>query len=209
MDETKTRSTSVDGYEPFVDFKNLPDTSTPVDADNMNSLQIEMKKYIDNNRDIPIGGTTGQVLGKNSDSDYDVGWVDQINKTFLLNYAFPIGSIIYNASADFDPNTAYGGTWEKIKGRMIIGYNESDSDFNTLKSTGGSKTHTITINEMPAHTHNIKYGNYQTNVGTSGPQIYSNVENDIKTRATTSTGTGTAMNIMNPYYVANIWLRTA
>lgn len=128
---------------------------------------------------------------------------------FLNGNLFPIGTMLFNDNPDFDPNVEYGGTWELIKGKMIIGFDDTDDDFNTLGKTGGSKTHTITINEMPAHTHNIKYGNYQTTVGTSGPQIYSNVENNIETRATTSTGTGTAMNIMNPYYVANIWHRVA
>ena len=64
--------------------------------------------------------------------------INQIKKA-LNELIFPIGSIIYNSNEDFDPNTIYGGTWEKIKGKMIIGFDESDSDFNTLKIQAETK----------------------------------------------------------------------
>ena len=140
------------------------------------------------------------------------GQINTINTNFnknVLDLIYPIGAIIYNDNEDFDPNTVFGGTWEKIKGKMVIGLDDADSDFNTLKATGGSKTHAITISEMPAHTHNINYKNYQTAGESSGPLIYTNIEDTQKTRATTSAGTGKAMDIMNPYYVANIWHRVA
>jgi len=40
-----------------------------------------------------------------------------------------------------------------MKGRMIVGYNSSDTNFDALGETGGSKTATLTTNELPAHTH--------------------------------------------------------
>ena len=133
---------------------------------------------------------------------------DDINqlKNAINNLIYPIGSIIYNADSSFDPNTVYGGTWEKIKGKMIIGYDENDDDFSTLKATGGSKTHTQTINEMPRHRHKNDNGDYGATdgfygVATNTPQgsggaVYTLYE-----------GNGQPMDIMNPYYVANIWLR--
>jgi microcystin-dependent protein len=42
-----------------------------------------------------------------------------------------------------------------LRGRNIIGLNSSDSDFDQLGETGGEKRHTLTIGEMPAHTHTI------------------------------------------------------
>ncbi len=40
-----------------------------------------------------------------------------------------------------------------MKGRMIVGYNSTDSNFDSLGEAGGSKTATLTTNELPAHTH--------------------------------------------------------
>ncbi len=40
-----------------------------------------------------------------------------------------------------------------LKGKVPAGLDTSQSEFNTLGKTGGSKTHTLTINEMPSHTH--------------------------------------------------------
>lgn len=36
---------------------------------------------------------------------------------------------------------------------MIVGYNSADTNFDVLGETGGSKTATLTTNELPAHTH--------------------------------------------------------
>lgn len=129
--------------------------------------------------------------------------INQIKKA-LNELIFPIGSIIYNSNEDFDPNTIYGGTWEKIKGKMIIGFDESDKDFNTLAKIGGSKSHIQTIDEMPKHTHDIDKGS--TPGGDGSGLTYSG------TTVTNNAGVGQAggsqpMDIMNPYFVANIWHR--
>lgn len=53
------------------------------------------------------------------------------------------------------PATLLGfGTWAAIAaGRMLVGFDNGDSDFNAAEKTGGAKTHTLTANEMPSHTH--------------------------------------------------------
>jgi microcystin-dependent protein len=42
-----------------------------------------------------------------------------------------------------------------LRGRNVIGLNSSETDFDVLGETGGAKRHTLTISEMPAHTHSI------------------------------------------------------
>ena len=166
---------------------------------NTNLLSFEDKVAINANQSIPE---------KNKITSQNVNDIKKAINIGLIELIYPVGSIIYNQSEDFDPNTAYGGTWEKIKGRMIIGYNEEDEDFNTLANTGGSKTHTQTVNEMPNHLHT--YG--RTGSATSGGynSIFgSSAQTGGDTISSSKTGGGQAMNIMNPYYVANIWLRTA
>lgn len=147
MNEQTTKSTS-SNVEPFVDFKNLPDTTTPFDADNMNTLQIMMKQYIDANRNIPIGGTTGQALVKNSNTDYDVSWATIYNKQMIVDLVHPVGSYYETSVASFDPNTYWGGTWvEDTEGLSTIAYKSSDSDFSNVGDIVGEKEHMITLNE--------------------------------------------------------------
>jgi microcystin-dependent protein len=40
-----------------------------------------------------------------------------------------------------------------LKGRVPVGFDSSQTEFDTLGETGGAKTHTLTVLEMPSHTH--------------------------------------------------------
>lgn len=68
--------------------------------------------------------------------------------------AWPVGSIFMSV-VPTDPNTLLGGgTWARIaKGKVLVGVDEADTQFDTVEETGGEKTHTLTSAEMPAHTH--------------------------------------------------------
>ena len=136
--------------------------------------------------------------------------INDINDNFsknVIDIIYPIGSIIYNDDDNFNPNTSFGGTWELIKGKMIIGYDDADSDFNTLGKTGGSKTHIQTVEELAPHTHPIKANTNEN--ATTGAGRWPWVDYEGTNRHTESAGQGQPMDIMNPYYVANIWRRVA
>ncbi|MFZ5519276.1 MAG: phage tail protein [Candidatus Zhuqueibacterota bacterium] len=56
--------------------------------------------------------------------------------------------------------TTYGGTASSFalpnfKGRVPVGRDPGDSSFDTLNEKGGEKTHTLTVDEMPSHTHSV------------------------------------------------------
>lgn len=76
-----------------------------------------------------------------------------------IDLIFPIGSVITNSSPTFDPNKLYEGTtWQRIKGRVIVGVDENDTSFNTINKTGGHKelqshTHSGSTNTTGGHTH--------------------------------------------------------
>lgn len=230
MDEKMTRSTSAD-YEPFVDFKNLPDTTTPFDADNMNDLQIEMKKYIDDNRSIPAGGTQHQVLSKTSDDDYVVGWEDKTSGVpvgtmlefagttppdkYLLcdgqavsrtDYA-ELFAIIGTMYGEGDGTTTFNVP--DHKGRSAIGLNTDDSDFDTLGKKGGSKTHTQTTEELATHRHNFADGDgkrvlyWDAGLPSMGGLTSGSTVQYSYNSKTQNTGSAKPMNIMNPYLVSN------
>lgn len=137
--------------------------------------------------------------------------INNINNNFnknVFNFIYPVGSIIYNEDENFDPNTIFGGTWEKIKGKMIFGYDEGDSDFSTLKKTGGSKEHTQTLAEMPRHNHEVRYNTTSPGSNMDATVLLANAPTEQKFPVSDE-GNGQAMDIMNPYYVANIWRRVA
>ena len=67
---------------------------------------------------------------------------------------FPIGYIISVDAPNFNPNDFYiGGNWERIKGRVIVGVDEGQSEFNVTGKTDGSKTHKLSFAEIPNHNH--------------------------------------------------------
>lgn len=57
--------------------------------------------------------------------------------------AFPVGSVFITVVST-DPSTLLGyGTWARLgQGRVLIGQNDVDTDFDVAKEIGGSKTHT-------------------------------------------------------------------
>jgi microcystin-dependent protein len=49
-----------------------------------------------------------------------------------------------------------GTTWTTWgSGRVPVGVDTSQTEFNTVEKTGGAKTHTLTVNEMPSHKHSV------------------------------------------------------
>lgn len=70
------------------------------------------------------------------------------NFCYLLNALYPVGSI-YVSKDPTEPSELFGGSWKRIKERFIwaIGDNENPGD------TGGEKTHTLSVDEMPSHAH--------------------------------------------------------
>lgn len=72
----------------------------------------------------------------------------------ILSLVYPIGCL-YQSVVSTSPDTLFGfGTWSAFgAGRMLVGLDSGDTDFDTVEETGGAKTHTLTTAEMPAHTH--------------------------------------------------------
>ena len=126
--------------------------------------------------------------------------------------AHPVGSL-YLSIVSTSPQTLFGGTWVRwANGRVIVGVDPSDSDFNAAEKTGGAKTHTLTVNEMPNHTHTVhtqggwgagSLGNNMFRVDTNNPA------NAWADSSTSATGGGRAHNNMPPYITCYMWKRTA
>lgn len=66
----------------------------------------------------------------------------------VFDKIYPVGSIYMSVNST-SPATLFGGTWTQLKDRFLVGAGNSYA----VNSTGGEATHTLTVNEMPSHTH--------------------------------------------------------
>lgn len=134
---------------------------------------------------------------------------DLTKQLFLLMHR--VGDIIFSTS-DENPSTIYGGTWVAWgKGQVPVGVDTSDSDFNTVEKTGGEKEHTLTVDEMPSHTH----AQYVTSDNVSGGGIRVDYTKDgaslpyLQGINTGSSGGNQPHNNIQPYITCYMWKRTA
>lgn len=127
-------------------------------------------------------------------------------------YIPPVG-IILPFWDDTEPAAIWGGTWELIgSGRTLI---QSGSGY-ALGATGGEASHTLTIAEMPIHSHSVAKSNKNTDgVGLQAGQYTAyQSENNITPgwywySSTFTDGGGQPHNNMPPYLAVNFWKRTA
>ena len=169
--------------------------------------------------------------------------------THTVMCPWPVGAVLQMTNAN-DPNNEYPGTtWNKIEGKFLLGSSSSYA----LGTTGGAASvtltsanlpahthtydkagantdsHTLTIQEMPAHNHDTYYlaqgqngtggwflGASNNKTGTSSTSTVNKGGGQGHTHGITasstasgSTGSGTAVNKMPPYKVVNTWERVA
>jgi hypothetical protein len=148
-----------------------------------------------------------------------------------LRALYPVGSIYINAGVSTNPNTLLGfGTWTAFgAGRVMVGLNSSDSSFDTLEETGGSKdaivvahTHTGSTSTTGAHVHTMIFEHNQADHGITGNVGDNGTLNETRTAGSMSTegnhshtfttgstgSSGTNANLQ-PYITVAMWKRTA
>ena len=126
----------------------------------------------------------------------------------IVDLIYPVGSIYMSVSST-TPATLFGGTWSAWgTGRVPVAIDASQTEFNTVEKTGGAKTHTLSVNEMPSHNHTVTVswlgeegGGYPP--GTTFPSV------NASTTGTTWAGGGQAHYNLQPYITCYMWKRTA
>ena len=136
-----------------------------------------------------------------------------------LSAVYPVGAIFTTVTAYANSAAVVavigGTTWVSFAaGKMIMGVDTGDTDFDTVEETGGAKTHTLTTAEMPSHNHNWAAGEYSggNDYGTNllgANNTYASGTGASQSMTTSSTGSGTAHNNVQPYIVVYFWKRTA
>lgn len=134
----------------------------------------------------------------------------KLAKSELLNAVYPVGSI-YISVSETSPNTLFGGTWERMKDRFLLAAGDSYA----AGATGGEAAHTLTVEEMPKHHHNLHVRGFDNS---SSKEAIVNASYDYTSAQTdagqaeliiSSTGGSAAHNNMPPYLAVYMWKRTA
>lgn len=164
--------------------------------------------------DFKAGGK-GIAIGKVSEKDktveIDQSWELEVYGKKLLDFVYPIGSIYMSVNAT-NPNQLFGGDWRPITDKFLLGA----SGTYPVNSSGGEKTHKLTVAEMPSHSHTSLY--YDSNsTGTQGVNWGFNYTNNsshsVRSGANeASSGIGNAggsvaHNNMPPYVAVYMWKR--
>ena len=144
---------------------------------------------------------------------------------FLASH--PVGSL-FETTVSTNPGTLYGGTWAAWGGgRVPVGVNTADSDFNTVEKTGGKKTErhefkvgykgyfgaTVGDDENMVQAYRYSTSSYGTYAYEGSPQAKANAglqaaSNTISVAQASSTGDTSATSIVQPYITCYIWKRT-
>ncbi len=182
--------------------------------------------------DLPENWTSGQIIaptGAEAGLDDQHGYnylMKQVNnaqkalKALAAQREEDIAKIKFWVSPDStSPAEFFGGTWERIEGKFIMGA----SDAYPAGSTGGSATHTQTVREIASHYHDRitsrqynqklvgqadspsgEAGYIKAQYTTGSPEAF-----NFAYMATSDAGGGQPMDILNPYYSMYIWRRVA
>ena len=110
-----------------------------------------IKKLIEINQEITV--LTSSIITDNFFNKNKETFNTSLNnlKSQILNYLHPIGSI-YMSYNSTNPAELFGGTWQVYSPARTLYSTTSESE---IGNTGGSFTHTLTVNQMPSHSHKL------------------------------------------------------
>lgn len=142
-----------------------------------------------------------------------------INKADIINFIYPVGSIYISVNST-SPSTLFGGTWEKMSGGFLYGAtssvgNSSITGTSTGSYSGTSGSTALTIDQIPAHSHNYAQLNGRVVSDGSSWQLQG-LNGDNETRSTSSVGGSEGHTHSIPshshavsYMAVWVWKRTA
>lgn len=194
-------------------FKNLTgtNTATPPTEDTTNWLEVTIRD-ISGGAEIPIQDT---APSNPQDDDLWIDTSDESGGINILSAIFPVGSIVIKADNE-DYSNWLGFTWERtLVGRVAVGIDSDDTDFDTISETGGSKTDDLSnaYALVGRNTTNLNTISYKAKGGVSATfdrTLQSGGGIDGNNYACQDATTlGGSINKLQPYQVVAYWKRTA
>lgn len=142
-------------------------------------------------------------------------WLKQGSEKYYPAPYWPIGSI-YISVVNTNPSQWFGGVWESFgTGRVLVGVDTTQTEFNEVMKTGGSKSVTLNINQIPSHYHNMYHTGrllyWDSGLTGMGYPNY-NGATPIQTTwdaRTANSGGGQAHNNLQPYITVYMWRRVS
>ena len=123
-----------------------------------------------------------------------------VNRKILADIMYPVGSV-YISTVSTSPATLFGGSWTQITDRFLYAVPSSSA----AKELGGENSHTLTVNEMPAHNHNV----LASSIGGSDETVVRGTYKALGRGLTQNAGGGQPHNNMPQYFTCYAWYRTA
>ena len=171
-----------------------------------------------------LGGKSASEYALKTDTAPDSSKLSGKTLTEIMLTLYPVGAI-YISAVSTSPASLFGGTWEQLKDRFLLGAGDSYD----AGSIGGEATHALTVAEIAKHYHNsyvlydqngygfdsIPYEFYLKATkgdgwGTTGPTAAELTnKNTRRIRNTSETGQNAAHNNMPPYLAVYMWKRVS
>ena len=205
-----------DGYTPQlgVDYITIDQNTEYIfdggDADQSIPTVIAVDDEFSKNSSDAIANKT--VTAKFESTDNDISAINEIISN-MWSKIYPVGSI-YISAASTSPSTLFGGIWEQIKDTFLL----ASGDTYTAGATGGEAEHTLTVGEMPIHSHYQKRF-WGESGGVEATKAYAHGAEFRKDKAhqypnestideaTFNTGGSQPHNNMPPYLAVYVWQR--
>jgi hypothetical protein len=164
------------------------------------------------------GTVTGAIIALNADLTQLYKMIFNDDQTTddqtTWEKLYPVGSV-YISFDPTDPGTLFGGTWEQIKDRFLL----AAGDTYAAGSTGGEATHTLTVDEMPSHSHDFDRQQWHLSdeISIASSDAIINWREHIERAFTddafkgsvNNSGGSQPHNNMPPYLAVYMWKRTA
>lgn len=131
-------------------------------------------------------------------------WSQYLNATDALDKYWPVNSI-YISYSHTSPASLIGGTWTRLESRFLWGTTKSG----TIGATGGAQNVTLTIDQIPSHTHGVNTRAVYSTSGSGNGLTIQKYGSQTESQAIYETGGGQSHTNMPPYVNVAIWRRTA
>ena len=192
--------------------------------------RLEKNKQITANNSEKLGNVAASEYALKNDTVLNSEKLGGKTLAEIMLALYPVGAVYISANST-SPASLFGGTWERIKGRFLIGTEKpennddgtSPGNYNyAAGSKGGEETHKLSIKEIPSHAGHL-YGNAggldgkgnakgawlkEININSSLTTSYGwNYKNNEYYPANRSLGGNAAHNNMPPYLAVYMWKR--